>query len=408
MTAAETEFAPSKPLARSTSATAALPLPFAGAMAIFTFWAVDATSPALNNLRDDLGMSAAAAGLVFSLFFCGRILGGLPAGLLADRIGPALTAATGASLLLVGGALVTAAMNAPMVLGGRLVEGVGIALMVTAILLSILRARPAGGAAMSLFTFVSTIGSMTGLILGGILTGVFSWRATLSMHVVLGAAALFVALLAWSRTRSAAPSVADHSSAPVVPFPRRALSVAMLNQLLVYMNYSVFVVSVPLYADARFDAKPAQISALLMVQTICHFVFAYPGGWLVRRYGSLTVLSGAILMAGAGIVLLLAAPGIWWLILPMAIYSTGQVTAVTSSGDYILQRGGRSGQAVGWMRLSGDLGLVFGPVLVGLVADLFGYRSPFMLLPIVTATGVLLAVTRLRRSPLESPVLARS
>ena len=62
-------------------------------------------------------------------------------------------------------------------------------------------------------------------------------------------------------------------------------------------------------------------------------------------------------------------------------------------------------QGVGF---SGDLGLVFGPVLVGLVADLFGYRSPFMLLPIVTATGVLLAVTKLRRSPLESPVLARS
>jgi MFS family permease len=134
-------------------------------------------------------------------------------------------------------------------------------------------------------------------------------------------------------------------------------------------------------------------------------VFAYPGGWLVRRYGSLPVLTGSILMAGGGILLTLAAPSIWWLILPMAVYSTGQVTAVTSSGDYILQRGGRSGQAVGWMRLSGDSGLVFGPVLVGLIADVAGYRSPFLLLPIFTVTGVLLAVAKLRRDAKEPPAV---
>jgi MFS family permease len=374
-------------------------------MAIFTFWAVDSTSPALTNLRDDLNMSAAAAGLVFSLFFCGRIIGGLPAGLLADRIGPALTAACGATLLVSGGIVAAAAVSAPMVLGGRFLEGIGVALMVTAVLLSILRARPAGGAAMSFFTFVSTIGSMLGLIIGGVLTGAWGWRVTFSMHVVLGAAALLAALIAWTRIRSRAVAGVVTAAPPVVPFPRRALSVAMLNQLLVYMNYSVFVVSLPLYADSRFDATPRQISILLMVQTLCHFVFAYPGGWLVRRYGSLPVLTGSILMAGGGILLTLAAPSIWWLILPMAVYSTGQVTAVTSSGDYILQRGGRSGQAVGWMRLSGDSGLVFGPVLVGLIADVAGYRSPFLLLPIFTVTGVLLAVAKLRRDAKEPPAV---
>lgn len=376
-----------------------MPLPFAGAMAILIFWAVDATSPALTDLRADLGMSAAAAGLVFSLFFCGRIIGGIPAGKLADRIGPPLTAASGAGLLISGGLIAVAAVNAPMVLAGRLIEGIGVALMVTAVLLSILRARPAGGAAMSFFTFVSTIGSMLGLIFGGVLTGVWNWRVTLSLHVVLGGVALAVALVAWSRVK--APGGVDVSTAPSVtaPFPRRALSVAMMNQLLVYMNYSVFVVSLPLYADSRFDAEPGEISVLLMVQTLCHFVFAFPGGWLVRRFGSLPVLGGSIVLAGVGIASTLAAPDIWWLIIPMVLYSTGQVTAVTSSGDYILQRGGRSGQAVGWMRLSGDLGLVIGPLLVGVLADLFGYRAPFVVLPAVTVAGVCVAISRLCRAP---------
>ncbi|MCC6703442.1 MAG: MFS transporter [Thermomicrobiales bacterium] len=377
-------------------------------MAILTFWAADSTSPALTDLRDDLNMSAAAAGLVFSLYFVGRILGGLPAGLLADRIGPALTAALGAGFLLTGGLIAATAPNAPIVLGGRFLEGAGVALMVTAALLSILRARPAGGAAMSYFTFMTTIGSMLGLIFGGVLTGLWNWRAAIGLHVVLGAVALAVALVAWSRIRSRSVSNAEATGPPVAPFPRRALSVAMLCQLLVYMNYSIFVVSLPLYADAEFGANPEQISVLLIAQTVCHFVFAYPGGWLVRRFGSLPVLAGSIVTASLGIALTLAAPGLWWMIVPLVIYSTGQVTAVTSSGDYILQKGGRSGQAVGWMRLSGDAGLVIGPVLVGLVADLAGYRSPFLLLPLVTGVGVLLAISKLRRASLVTPPVSQA
>lgn len=375
-----------------------MPLPFAGVMAVLIFWAADSMSPALNDLRDDLNMSAAAAGLVFSLYFVGRLLGGFPAGMLADRIGPALTAALGASFLIAGGATASVAVNATMVLGGRFLEGIGVALMVTAVLLSVLRERPAGGAAMAFFTTVSTVGSMLGLILGGIVTGIWGWRVTFSMHVVIAAGALALALVAWSRVRSLLETNAPPATQPIVSIPRRAMSVAMLNQLLVYMNYSIFVVSLPLYAAARFDADPEQIAILLLVQTLTHFVFAYPGGWLVRRFGSLPVLTGSIVMAGLGIMSALLAPSLWWLVVPMAIYSTGQVTAVTSSGDYILQKGGRSGQAVGWLRLSGDAGLVIGPVMVGLIADLSGYRSPFIILPLVTITGVLLAITKLRRS----------
>jgi MFS family permease len=402
MTSAETDMTSPLPKKRSPAALASMPLPFAGVMAVLIFWAADSMSPALNDLRDDLNMSAAAAGLVFSLYFCGRLLGGFPAGRLADRIGPALTAAIGAAFLIAGGAIAAVAVNATMVLGGRFLEGIGVALMVTAVLLSILRVRPAGGAAMAFFTTVSTVGSMMGLVLGGLVTGIWGWRVTFSMHVLIASGALGLALVAWSRVRTPTEVQSSQPVQAVVTIPRRAMSVAMLNQLLVYMNYSIFVVSLPLYAASRFDADPQQVAILLLVQTVTHFIFAYPGGWLVRRFGSLPVLSGSIVMAGLGIMSALLAPSLWWLVIPMAIYSTGQVTAVTSAGDYILQKGGRSGQAVGWLRLSGDSGLVIGPVMVGFIADISGYRSPFIILPLVTITGVLLAITQLRRSERET------
>jgi hypothetical protein len=60
-------------ITRSSPALAALPLAFAGVVVVLAYWAVDSSSPALTDLRDDLALSGTVAGLVFSFFFAGRL-----------------------------------------------------------------------------------------------------------------------------------------------------------------------------------------------------------------------------------------------------------------------------------------------------------------------------------------------
>lgn len=390
------ESAPSS-VPRSGPALAALPLAFAGVVVVLAYWAVDSSSPALTDLRDDLALSGTVAGLVFSFFFAGRLIGNFPAAALVDRIGPAMTAAAGGVTLLIGATIAALAINAPMVLGARLLEGAGVALLVSAGLLSILRARPGGGAAMSMFTLLSTVGGVLGLTTGGWLTETLTWRSVFVLHIALGGAALAVTLSLRMRNRTPELEPLQQSAAVTnEPAERGVIITGLIANLLVFVNYSVFIVALPLYSDARFDASPEQISLLLLTMSISHLILAYPAGMVIRRHGAMRVLVFGNLAAVGGMMLMLSMPGLWLLIAPISLYSLGQVCASNASGDFLLQQGGRGGKAVGMLRLSSDLGLVLGPLAVGVIADVAGYRSPFVFLSAVTVAGTVLTIARLQ------------
>jgi len=378
----------------------ALPLAMAAVATVLAYWAIDSSSPALTDLKDDLAFSSTIAGLVFSFFFGGRLLGNFPAARLIDRVGPATTAAAGGASLMIGAALAATATNAPVILVARLLEGAGVAFVINAALLSILRARPGAGAAMTMFTFLSTVGGVFGIVFGGGLTEAISWRAVFVLHLAIGAGVLALGLSGRNRGPLQIAS-ADHAVQTVIENapPRSLVVTGLIANFLVFVNYSVWAVAMPLYADERFDASPEQISTLLLTMTIGHLVLAYPVGAIIKRYGSIPSLMIGNAITAASMVLVLTAPSLWMLVPPLAIYSLGQVAASNAAGDFLLQRGGRGGKGVGMLRLSCDLGLVLGPAAVGALADIAGYRSPFLALPILTVAGAVLTIGRLKRIP---------
>lgn len=377
----------------------ALPLVLAAAATVLAYWAIDSSSPALTDLKDDLAFSSTVAGLVFSFFFGGRLLGNVPAARLIDRVGPATTAAVGGGALMLGAVLAATAASAPVVLIARLLEGCGVAFVINAALLSILRARPGAGAAMTMFTFLSTVGGVLGIVFGGGLTEAVSWRAVFVLHLALGAGALALGLGGRNRGPLHLASASQVVESVIEEEPSRAIiTTGLIANFLVFVNYSVWAVAMPLYADERFDASPEQISTLLLTMTAGHLVLAYPVGAVIRRFGSIRSLMIGNAITAISILLVLTAPSLWTLIPPLALYSLGQVAASNAAGDFLLQRGGRSGKGVGLLRLSCDLGLVLGPAAVGALADVAGYRSPFLALPILTVTGALVTMTRLKRA----------
>src|SRR4029453_3418766 len=74
------EIIAAEPLALGIKGT--LPFVIAFALQILTFWTVDIVSPAVPDIKDDLAMSATGAGLIFSLFFAGRLAASFPAAFL--------------------------------------------------------------------------------------------------------------------------------------------------------------------------------------------------------------------------------------------------------------------------------------------------------------------------------------
>jgi MFS family permease len=369
-------------------------LPFAVALVVIvlTYWTIDIVSPAYPDLQSDLHLSAKSTGLIFSLLFLGRLVGNFPAAFILQRIGSAGTAAGGGAILLVSTALASMAPSGLWLMPARVAQGVGVAFLVNACLRAVLGARPGRGAAMTYFSFAATVGGVFGLQSGGFLTGEFGWRAVFCLSTavagIITVGVMLTRLTELFGPRRSDPRPVRQSAEPV---QLGALLPPLVLNFILFSNYSLFV-ALPLYTERAYDASPRVSSNLLMVITVVHLAAAFPTGRVIRNWGAQRTLAGGMVISLAGTALVLAAPSPLWIAAPMLLYGLGQAAATNAGGDIVLHLGGQSTRAVGMVRFSSDLGLVIAPYLTGALSDAFGYRSPFVALPLVMAGASIWAI----------------
>ena len=378
-------------------APAALPLRISLAILFFSYWCVDIVSPALPAIRESLALSATGAGLVFSVFFAGRLITNLPAAWLVERVGPKWTAVTGSGALLLGSSLAASATSQATLLPARGIQGVGVALLVTAGLLSVLRALPGGGAAMTAFNLSSGAGGSGGLLTGGYLAAEFGWRAIFLLSTSISGFLLAGSLLARVQATISRPGQpAREELAAEVASSRSREVAAVAANLLVFVNYSIWVVSLPLLGAVKFGFGAGQVGMMLLFVNVVHLASALPVGGIIRRAGAARALAIGFGITGAGMLLVPFAPSALWLAAPMAFYAVGQVAGNSSAGDLILRLGGGGGRAVGAVRLSSDIGLVAGPAAAGALADAAGVEAPFMALGLIALVAMITVLIGLR------------
>jgi MFS family permease len=373
----------------ATTTSSALPQRISLAILFFAYWCVDIVSPALPAIQQSLALSATSAGLVFSVFFAGRLVTNLPAAWLVERVGPKWTAVAGSAALVLGSWMAAAAASQATLLPARGIQGVGVALLATAGLLSVLRALPGGGAAMTAFNLSTGAGGSAGLLSGGYLTAELGWRAVFWLSTVVSGVLLAGSLLA--RMRAAVPrtgrSTREETSATVRP-SRSGEFAAIAANLLVFVNYSIWVVSLPLLGAEKFGFDAGQVGMMLLFVNVVHLASAIPIGGIIRKAGGARALAIGFGVGSVGLLLVPFAPSAPWLLVPMALYAVGQVAGNSSAGDLILRLGGGGGRAVGAVRFSSDIGLVAGPAAVGALADAAGVTAPFTVLGVVALTAL--------------------
>lgn len=381
----------------STRPAPALPLPFAVLTLFFAYWCVDFVSPTVPTIRDSLNLSATTAGLIFSVFFGGRLLTNLPAAWLVDRSGPRLTAGLGAAILLAGSVLVAVAQTEATLLPARGVQGAGVALLATAGLLSVLRVLPGGGAAMTTFNLSIGAGGSAGLLLGGFLSSTVGWRAVFWVSAGISAILLLLAILARSQeVEVRAVGGADRDGAPAAT--RGALWLAIGANFVVFINYAIWVLGIPLLSAEKFGLNATDVGLVLLFVNLVHLGAALPFGRVISLAGAPIALAIGFGLAGLGLMLAPMADSPWVFAGPITLYAMGQVAGNSSAGDLILRKGGGGGKAVGAVRLSSDIGMVVGPAAAGVIADVAGVEAPFWVLGALSiACAGAVGASRMRR-----------
>jgi predicted MFS family arabinose efflux permease len=275
--------------------------------------------------------------------------------------------------------------------------------LITAGLLSLLRLRPTGGAAMTAFNVAIGLGVSGGLLTGGYFTTELGWRAVFWFSAVVGFVLLGGSLAARAQPtadREKREKRDEHRSSTGAP--RTAAVAAVTANLLVFVNYSVWIVGLPLLAVRRFGLNAGEIGMLLFFVNGVHLLGAVPVGRVIATSGAVRALALGFGIGSIGLLVAPLAPSVPWLLGPIALYAIGQVAGSSSAGDLVLRLGGGGGRAVGAVRLSSDIGLVVGPAAVGALADASGVDAVFVVLGSTALLAMVVATLLGRRRAVQA------
>ena len=159
-----------------------------GAVTALPALAIDAYLPALPDLARDLGGTPAAAQLTLTAVLLGIALGQLVGGPLSDRLGRRVPMLAGLATFVVASALCAVAPNLPVLVGLRLLMGVGGGAAVV-VARAVVRDQAEGAEAARVFArLMLVMGAVPVLarVLGAQLLHVTSWRGVFAALVLLG------------------------------------------------------------------------------------------------------------------------------------------------------------------------------------------------------------------------------
>jgi MFS family permease len=140
-----------------------------------------AISPSLSSILAELGVTASLGALLVAAFGAGRLIGGFPSGMVVGRIGPSLVVLLGCGVFIVGSIVAWLAPTFPVLVVGRLVQGIALGIVPAGVLAGMMmgaRAERAGGS-MALYQSGLTLGGAIGPAVGGPLADGFGWRSSL-------------------------------------------------------------------------------------------------------------------------------------------------------------------------------------------------------------------------------------
>ncbi|SEQ03845.1 Predicted arabinose efflux permease, MFS family [Microlunatus flavus] len=344
----------------------------------------------------DLGASLGVAAFVVALIGIGQLLGDLPAGALAARIGEQK-------------ALVTAcAVDAVALLGAFLARSLGVlalAIFVTGLagaVFSLARQAyltetvPVRMRARALSTLGGTfrVGLFIGPFVGAALVSgrgvgtAYGFAAAMSLSAALLTA--FLPDVTRTQRTARADSGAAHASVlSVLRQHRRTLLTLGTGVLVISAARATRQTIVPLWAASQ-GLSPSTVSLVYGVSAGVDMLLFYPGGAIMDRFGRVFVAVPSMVVLGLGFVLLPlthATPAIAAVAGLMGLGNGISAGVVMTLGADAAPREARTQFLGGW-RLFADLGNAAGPLIVSAVTVVAPLAAAAVTMGLLTWTGV--------------------
>lgn len=340
-------------------------------------------SPILPAYVDELAASSTVLGIVFGAYSASRTLFMPPVGYLSDRWGRRGFIIGGLFLFTLVSPLYVVAEGVIQLILVRFLQGVAAAMLMPVAMSYIGDLAPEGreGFLMGSFTSAFFAGLGFGPLIGGSLRDLYSMEAAFYGMGVLSLVALAVTAVTLppDLTVSGKPGERDTGQRMFSMTPR--LSALLFFRFTRALGIGFVWVLMPLYAVVELGITAFQVGILLSVNTFITTFLQSPMGHLSDRIGHLkSITAGSIAAA-------LAVSGISWasgyrelILISVVMGAAGALIVPSGSALAVdLGRSGGMGRVMGLYSTSLSLGTMAGPVLGGLITDLYDIKVVFPL-----------------------------
>lgn len=372
-------------------------------------------SPLLPSIQQDFGMSYTQLGLFTGIYGLLAIALSVPAGFSAKRFGEKRVLAIGLLGVAIGSVLLGEAggFESALTFRGLTITGYRFAFVSVLVAVALTAPLSLRGRTMGVVGAVSSLASVVGAPLGGLLVREFGWRIAILGYAgmaVLGAA-IFSAFYRYHPNTENAGSAGDGphgpSHAPVSRSAFRTPMVWMLALIVGLGGFGQFTVTyfVPSVARAVFGLDAAAAGIIISTGYLCAIVVNLGVGVLADRFNKLIVLGVvfvilAVASASLAIENLLIFRIATATVLGFGFTAANQLYGLAGS---VMPRH-EAGNAMGVVSLGAGLFGFFGPQMLGILRDWTGtFVAGFYMVAIADVLTLILILLLYRSTRRHTP-----
>ena len=338
-------------------------------------------SPIIPNYASDLGASGLYIGLIYSSFSLSRATLQTPVGRLADIYSKKKIIVVGLILYGIVSIVYTYVTSPETLILVRILHGVGSSMMMPVAMAYAINLTPKGeeGKYMGYMNTALFTGFGTGPFIGGYIYENYNTRMVFNTMSVLVVISLILTIIfAPDET-----TLGTKKSSSVVSI-RKILSNKLLSSILVYravnaLGRGTIMSFLPLFAVQILGLSGTYIGVILSVGIFVNALLQTPMGILADRFDRKKLLMAGGLVASIGYLYMVHTGTILEIFIARIIVSIGGALSLPAVTAIIAEEGREfgSGSTVGVFNTAMSIGQIIGPVLSGILLDLYGMGSVF-------------------------------
>jgi len=360
--------------------------------------------PAIPVFAKSFGVNNTAVGLVVSAFAFARFSSGMISGKFVDRFGERNVYSFGVFMVAFFTVLTGLAQNYPQLLLFRSAGGLGSSMFSVASSSLIFRAVDDKHRARALSVFQGSflIGGITGPALGGALATIslrapfFAYAFMLAISGTIGYVYLGRAEAAQGKSKVKPEEPITLKEALQIPAYRIALVLSFMSAWVLFgMRSSIL----PLFVTESLHSTAAVVGYGFALAALFQGLLLMKAGRISDLHGRKRVVMLGSYIIMAGILGLTFSIHIWMFLVSMSVLGIGGAFLATAPGSIVGDViKGKGGKVIGIFQMSGDAGMIVGPIVVGAISDLYSFRAAFgataVIFSIVLVMGSRLPETR--------------